>query len=135
MGRDYRIWGIIDGTGLYPAGTEPCRSLRAGLDACRPGLCVWPVADRSIGKTKGDTTAAEQATQALGKVKAVLEAAGSRLDRVLKVTVYVSDIALWSEIDAAYRAFFGGHKPARSVVPTRDLHYGFKVEVDAIAAI
>ena len=65
----------------------------------------------------------------------MLEAAGSRLDRVLKVTVYVSDIALWSEIDAAYRAFFGGHKPARSVVPTRDLHYGFKVEVDAIAAI
>lgn len=87
------------------------------------------------GKTKGDTTAGEQATQALGNVKAVLEAAGSRLDRVLKVTVYVSDIALWSEIDAAYRAFFGGHKPARSVVPTRDLHYGFKVEVDAIAAI
>ena len=87
------------------------------------------------GKTKGDATAGEQTTQALGNMEAVLEAAGSRLDRVLKVTVYVSDIALWGEIDAAYQAFFGGHKPARSVVPTRDLHYGCKVEVDAIAAI
>lgn len=87
------------------------------------------------GRANGNATAGEQAAQALGNMKAVLEAAGSRLDRVLKVTVYVSDIALWGEIDTAYQAFFGGHKPARSVVPTRDLHYDFKVEVDAIAAI
>ena len=89
----------------------------------------------ATGKTKSDATAGEQATQALGNMKAVLEAAGSRLDLVIKVNVYVSDIALWGEIDAAYQAFFGVHKPARSVIPTRDLHYGFKVEVDAIAAI
>lgn len=88
-----------------------------------------------VTKAKCTGTAAEQAAQSLANVKAVLEAAGTSLDRVLKVTVYVSDIAVWDEIDTAYKDVFGGHKPARSVVPTRELHHGFKVEIEAIAAI
>ena len=61
--------------------------------------------------------------------------AGSGIDRVLKTTVYVSDIALWGRVNATYAAFFGEHRPARSVVPTRELHFGCLVEIDAIAAI
>ena len=80
-------------------------------------------------------TAAEQTAQALGNVKAILKAAGTSPARVLKVTVYVSDIAEWNEVDAAYSRFFGDHRPARSVVPTHGLHYGFKVEIEAIAAL
>jgi 2-iminobutanoate/2-iminopropanoate deaminase len=77
----------------------------------------------------------EQARQALENVAAILEAAGSGLDRVLKTTVYVSDIALWGRVNAVYAAFFGGHRPARAVVPTRELHYGFQVEIEAVAAV
>jgi 2-iminobutanoate/2-iminopropanoate deaminase len=76
-----------------------------------------------------------QTEQALSNVAAILSAAGSSLDRVLKVTVYVSDISLWNRVDAVYARVFGNHRPARAVVPTRDLHYGFQIEVEAIAAV
>ena len=63
-----------------------------------------------------------------------MEAAGSDLAHVLKCTVYVSDIELWSRVNAVYADFFGEHWPARAVVPTRELHHGFLIEVEAIAA-
>ncbi len=77
----------------------------------------------------------EQTLQALENVKAILEAAGSDLGRVLKTTVYVSDIQLWDRVNAVYGKFFGEHRPARAVVPTRELHYGFKIEIEAMAAL
>ena len=77
----------------------------------------------------------EQAEQALENVAAILEAAGSGLDRVLKTTVYVSDIALWGRVNVVYARVFGDHRPARAVVPTRELHHGFQIEIEAIAAV
>jgi 2-iminobutanoate/2-iminopropanoate deaminase len=77
----------------------------------------------------------EQAEQAIRNVAAILVAAGSDLDHVLKTTVYVSDISLWGRVNAVYAAAFGDHCPARAVVPTRELHYGFQVEIEAIAAL
>jgi len=77
---------------------------------------------------------AAQTRQALANLEAVLKSAGSSLDRVLKVTVYVSDISLWEKVNAEYARVFGDHRPARAVVPTRELHYGFLVEIDAVAA-
>ncbi|MCK7577177.1 MAG: RidA family protein [Chromatiales bacterium] len=64
----------------------------------------------------------------------ILAAAGSSRDRVLRCTVYISDLELWGRFNAAYAGFFGEHRPARTVVPVPGLHYGFKVEMDAIAA-
>jgi 2-iminobutanoate/2-iminopropanoate deaminase len=77
----------------------------------------------------------EQAERAILNVAAILEAAGSGLDRVLKTTVYVSDSSLWGRVNTVYARLFGGHRPARAVVPTRDLHYGFQIEIEAIAAV
>ena len=77
----------------------------------------------------------EQTGLVLRNVEAVLEAANSSKDLVLKTTVYVSDIELWGRVNAVYQEFFGGHRPARAVVPTRDLHYGLKVEIEVIAAV
>lgn len=77
----------------------------------------------------------EQTEQALKNVAAILEAAGSGIDRVLKTTVYVSDIALWDRVNVVYGRFFADHRPARAVVPTRELHFGFLVEIEAIAAV
>ncbi|GAB3932215.1 RidA family protein [Larkinella terrae] len=75
----------------------------------------------------------EQTRQVLENVKAILEAAGSDLSHVLKTTVYIADIALWDQVNAIYAVFFGDHKPARAVVPTNKLHYGFLIEIEAIA--
>lgn len=90
-----------------------------------------PINPQTEEKVRGRASA--QALQCLNNVKAVLRAAGTDIDRVLKVTVFVSDIAMWDEINDVYATFFGAHKPARSVVPTRELHHGFNVEIEAIA--
>lgn len=77
----------------------------------------------------------EQTRQALVNIDGVLRAAGTSRDKVLKCTCYVSDIALWGQVNTVYAEFFGTHKPARAVVPTRELHFGFLVEIDCIAAV
>ncbi|MFC1476965.1 RidA family protein [candidate division KSB1 bacterium] len=77
----------------------------------------------------------EQTEQTLKNVAQILTAAGSDLNNVLKVTVYISDISLWGRVNDVYARIFGDHKPARAVVPTRELHYGFLVEIEAVAFI
>lgn len=77
----------------------------------------------------------EQTEQALRNVKAILRAAGSDLDRVLQMTIYVSDISLWGEVNAVYQKMMGAHRPARAVVPVKDLHFGYQIEIQAIAAV
>lgn len=77
----------------------------------------------------------DQTSQVLKNLTAILEASGSSLAQVLKVTVYITDISLWGKVNEVYSQVFGEHKPARAIVPTRDLHYGFKIEVEAIAAV
>lgn len=86
-------------------------------------------------KEKKIGTIEEQAHQALGNLKAIVEAAGSTMKRVIKTTVYISDVALWGRVDAIYSEFFPDHKPARAIVPTRELHFGYQIEVEAIAAL
>jgi len=76
-----------------------------------------------------------QARQVIDNVIAILEAAGSGVERVLKVTVYIADVAHWPAFNAIYAERFGGHRPARTVVPVAQLHYGYLVEMDAIAAL
>jgi 2-iminobutanoate/2-iminopropanoate deaminase len=77
----------------------------------------------------------EQTLQALNNIKAITEAAGSDISKILKVTIYISDIELWGEVNKVYASFFGPHKPARAIVPIKDLHYGCKIEVEAIATL
>jgi len=77
----------------------------------------------------------EQTEQALKNLSEILKAAGSNINQVIKTTVYVSDIELWGRVNAVYSKFFGEHRPARAVVPTRNLHFGFQIEIEAIAAV
>lgn len=74
-----------------------------------------------------------QAAQVLANVGEALLAAGSGIDRLLQVRVYVDDIANWPAFDALYRQWAGSARPARAVVRTGPLHFGLKVEVEAIA--
>lgn len=76
-----------------------------------------------------------QMRQALANLDAILEAAGTSKDRVLKVTVYVIDVSLWDAVNKVYAEYFGDHRPARAIVPSGALHHGFAVELDAIAAM
>ena len=78
---------------------------------------------------------AEQARQVLANVQAVLEAAGSSVDRLVQVRVYVDDVANWPEFNTIYAQWAGESKPSRAVVPTGALHYGFKIEIEAVAVV
>ncbi len=80
-------------------------------------------------------TVEEQTEQVLRNLEAVLRAAGSGLDRVVQITVFVTDISLWGRVNEAYARVMGEHRPARCVVPVRDLHFGYALEIQAIAAL
>ena len=77
----------------------------------------------------------EQVRQTLANVATILEASGSSLERILRATVYISDVALWPRLNAAYAEVLGEHRPARTVVPVPALHYGYLVEIDVIASL
>jgi len=75
-----------------------------------------------------------QTRRCLSNIIAIIEAAGSSADRLLKVSIFISDTSLWPAVNEVYAEMLGNHRPARIVVPTPDLHYGALLEVDAIAA-
>ena len=80
---------------------------------------------------RGDIAA--QTRRALHNVELVLKAAGTTKELVTMCRVYISDMDLWDEVNGIYAEFFGDHKLARVVVPTRNLHHGVLVEIEAAA--
>jgi 2-iminobutanoate/2-iminopropanoate deaminase len=83
-----------------------------------------------------ETGAIEAQTElALRNVEQILHAAGSDLQHVLQFTIYVSEMELWDAVNAVYARILGEHKPARAIVPVKDLHFDTKIEIQAIAMV
>lgn len=80
-----------------------------------------------------DGTVAEQTAQCLAYVKAIVESVDHVVEDIVKVNVYLADIADLAAMNEAYAAFFGDHKPARKVVGCGELPFGARVMIDAIA--
>jgi 2-iminobutanoate/2-iminopropanoate deaminase len=78
---------------------------------------------------------AAQARQALANLKAIVEAAGGELARVVKVTVYLTDMGQFATFNEVYAEVFGSHRPARAVVQVAALPRGVQVEVEAMACL
>jgi len=76
---------------------------------------------------------AEQTCQCLENLKAVLEAAGSSMDRVVKTTVFITDMDQFGVINEVYSRFFAQPYPARSCVQVAKLPKGVAVEIEAVA--
>jgi 2-iminobutanoate/2-iminopropanoate deaminase len=76
-----------------------------------------------------------QTELALRNVERILLAAGSDLNHVLQMTIYISEIELWGKVNEVYARILGEHKPARAIVPVKDLHFDTKIEIQAIAAV
>lgn len=81
----------------------------------------------------GDVSA--QCIQVISNLKAVLEAAGSSFDKVIKTTIFLADMDDFAAVNAIYGDAFGNHKPARSTVAVKTLPKNALVEIDAIALI
>ena len=76
---------------------------------------------------------AAETRQVFENLKAVLEAAGSSLAKVLKVTVYMTNLGEFAEINRVYETYFPSQPPARSTVQVAALPRGVSVEVDVVA--
>lgn len=85
------------------------------------------------GNLLSDAPFEQQARQVLANVGAALQSAGSSVDKLVQVRVYVTDIGLWPAFNAIYAEWCGAARPARAVVPVPQLHYGFLIEVEATA--
>ena len=83
-----------------------------------------------------ETGSIEKQTElALRNVEAILQAAGSDLNHVLQMTIYISEMDDWDKVNEVYKRILGEHKPARAIVPVKTLHFGTQIEIQAIAAV
>lgn len=76
----------------------------------------------------------DQVHRVFRNLEAVLTAAGSSFGKVVKATVYVTDLANFQKLNAIYASYFGDHKPARTTIQASALPKGAQVEIDLIAA-
>ena len=90
--------------------------------------------DPTTGELAGDDVAA-QAERALQNLKAILDAAGSGLDRLVKVTVFLADIGDWPAVNEVYAWVIPEPFPARSAFAVKDLPKGARVEIEAVAVV
>ena len=98
---------------------------------------VFTSGQLSLNPENGEliTEISAAARQSLENVKAILEEAGSSMDKVVKCNVYLSDINDFAAVNEVYKEFFGDHKPARSAVQVGALPLGGEVEIEAIATL
>ena len=78
---------------------------------------------------------AEQTARVMENLRAILMAAGSGLDRVVKTTVFLADMADFAAMNEVYARAFADHKPARSTVAAAGLPRGVRVEIEAVATV
>ena len=104
---------IVDGT-IYMAGQ----------------IALDPTTNEVVGKTT-----AEQTDRVLKNLAAVLSAAGSRFNLVVKTTVYLIDMADFPAMNEVYARHFGSHKPARATIQAAALPKGVRIEIDAVARV
>ncbi len=105
--------------------------------AIRAGGLVFTAGQLGIDPESGalGETTAEQADRALLNVRAILEAAGSGMDRIVKTTVFLADIGDWPAVNEVYASHLPQPFPARSAFAVKDLPRGAKVEIEAVATV
>lgn len=100
------------------------------------GGWVWASGQVALDPATGELVAGgvgDQTRQALANLSAVLEAAGVGPERVVRATVYLTDMQDFAEVNRVYGEFFGQSPPARVCVAVRELPKGARVEIDAVA--
>jgi 2-iminobutanoate/2-iminopropanoate deaminase len=103
--------------------------------AIRAGELVFVAGQLGLkpGATAVEGDAAEQTEQAMQNLAAILEAAGSGLDRLVKTTVFLQDLGDFEAMNEVYARHVGSEPPARSTVEVAKLPSGARVEIEAIA--
>ena len=123
----------------FPGVSDVTDAVGAPLSAATRGAGLvfvsgMPPIDAKERKIPAGLNVAEQTEICMNNVKAALEAAGSSLDKVLKVTIYATNSATYGTINKVYAGFFkDGKYPARTFVPVAGWPMEFDIEIEAIA--
>lgn len=122
----------IVATGSAPAAIGPySQAVKAGgMVYCSGQIALDPASMQMVGDT-----AAQQAERVLQNLEAVLRAAGSSFDQVVRTTIYLVSMADFGAVNEVYGKRFPGHKPARATVAVKELPKGGLVEIDCIACL
>lgn len=115
-----------------PAAIGPySHAVRVGeLLFCSGQIPLHPLTGELVGET-----AAEQARRCLQNLQAVCEAAGATLAQAVRLTIYMTDLGSFTEVNEVYGSFFAAQPPARVTVGVAQLPKGALVEIDAIVAL
>jgi 2-iminobutanoate/2-iminopropanoate deaminase len=111
-----------------PGGHYSHAVVSGGLVFVSGQLPITPIGDK-LNQFSFD----DQTRQVLANVAAALTAAGSGIEKLVQVRVYVTDMAHWPAFNQIYADWAGDSRPARAVVPVPLLHHGFLIEVEAVA--
>jgi len=104
--------------------------LFGGLLWCSGQIPLDPVSGEIVGAGP-----AEQAERCLHNLQAVCEAAGTELSRAVRMTVYMTDLGAFAEVNEVYGGFFGSDPPARVAIGVAALPRGAQVEIDAVVTL
>lgn len=96
---------------------------------------ILPISIKTAEKLPIDSSMEEQMAVVFDNLKQVLAEAGSSVEKVVKTTVYIADGDNWGIVNQLYADFFGNHRPARSIIPVKELHFGYKIELEAVAEL
>jgi 2-iminobutanoate/2-iminopropanoate deaminase len=122
---------IVNAAGAPPAiGPYSHAVAVGGLLFCSGQIPLHPSTGELVG-----ASAAEQARRCLENLEQVCRAAGTGLDRAVRVTVYMTDLAAFAEVNEVYATFFAADPPARVTVGVAQLPKGALVEIDALVAL
>lgn len=94
---------------------------------------VLPILDKETKETPH--TIEEQVELVLGSLEKIISEHGLDRTDIVKTTAYISNGDDWGRVNQVYATFFGAHRPARSIIPVSELHYGAKIEIEAIARL
>jgi len=96
---------------------------------------ILPIKIKTSEKLPIESSIEEQLIVVFDNLTQILQEVGLKTDNVVKTTVYIAGGENWGIVNELYANFFGEHRPARSIIPVPELHFGYKVELEAIAEL
>jgi 2-iminobutanoate/2-iminopropanoate deaminase len=96
---------------------------------------ILPIRIKTSEKLPIEASIEEQMATVFDNLKQILVEAGSNVEKVVKTTIYIADGEYWGIVNQLYAEFFGNHRPARSIIPVKELHFGYKIELEAVAEL
>lgn len=94
---------------------------------------ILPIKIKTSERLSPESTINEQIDVVFENLRQILQEVDLTPNNVVKTTIYISNGEYWGIINQMFADFFGEHRPSRSIIPVSELHFGYKIELEAIA--